>query len=177
MSTQVHLGRLTREILGERPVHNGGVALAGAVGFALDGRNPLRGYVIRHPLQLFPWLLGRLLPLTPPGEERLEVWPGVRECLDELRRQGRSRWPCLLPPEMWERRDTLVDLGDLLCPDRAFLAIIRDTLVDIEWRSTVVDLMGTFRSTLGILKSTPWRLSCRRASKDGGIRLVWLRWL
>ena len=36
----------------------------------------------------------------------------------------------------------------------AFLAIVRYTLVDIEWRWTLVVLRSTMWSTFGILRST-----------------------
>ena len=83
------LGRLSPKIGGKRPVHDGGIALPGHVGFAPHGLNPLQRHMVGDPFKLLHGLVQLLLPSTPPGEQVLQLGPGGGERFGKLRAQAR----------------------------------------------------------------------------------------
>src|SRR5712691_2491662 len=83
------LGLPSCKIPRKGPVDDSRIAFPGAVRFPLHGVDVALFDVVRLPGQLAVGviiLLGEVLPLLPPGRERLQVWPDGRE----LRRQGRA---------------------------------------------------------------------------------------
>src|SRR6266446_5769133 len=82
-------GLPSRKIPRKGPVDDGRIAFPGAVRFPLHSVDVALLNMVRLPGQLAVGviiLLSQVLPLLPPGRERLQVWPDGRE----LRRQGRT---------------------------------------------------------------------------------------
>ena len=145
-SPKITLGGLSPKIGSKCPVDDCGIALPGYVSLAFHSFNPLRRNVVCNPCELLNGLLQVLLPSTPPIKHELKFWPGGCECFGTLWVQFSHRWTLVALVYPWERkcRYPLVDLSDIFPIYRTFLAIVRYTRVDIEWRYTSISLRWTF---------------------------------
>src|SRR5437016_14030217 len=90
----VHPGLPSRKVPGKRPIDDGRMAFPRAVRLLLHGVDIALFDMVGLPGQLAVWdliLLGEALPLLPPLRDRLQVWPGGRELVQQGRAEDRWR--------------------------------------------------------------------------------------
>src|SRR6266478_666637 len=182
ISTKVHPGLPSRKVPGKGPVDDSRITFPGAVRLPLHGVDVALLDMVRLPGQLAVGglsLLDQVLPLLPPGRERLQVRPDGRE----LRRQGRTesrlqgcearRTSRIVRP--WGRWEAIRGLWRRRHQRLMHWEVSRKLSGRQDGRGTLVDVRFTYGRgwglVLGLRWPTPGRSAGRGRSGCGGLPL------